>query len=896
MDQGLFANIFDEVSFRQAITDGKPSIPLFKEAIRHSQAVMDEHFRNTLDSVTLVHARSWFMDQLLKHAWLQFFPENIDNIALLAVGGYGRGELHPKSDIDILLLNKDEEAFSANSEAMQGFITFMWDIKLDVGHGVRTIDDCKNEAAKDLTIATNLMETRTLIGADELRADMREITGPNNIWPSDEFFLAKWQEQEERHDKHHDIDYNLEPNIKKGQGGLRDVHTIVWVLERHFGSHELENLTKQGILTDFEYGMLHRCRDFLWQIRYALHMVTGREEDQLLFDFQNEIAEILGFKDDAEQLAVEHMMHQYYRYSLALNELNDLLMLLFKELIIDSQHPADIVPINEYFQRNNDYLEAKQIDLFTHTPNAMLEVFYYLASDSTLKGVRADTIRALRESRHLIDEDFRSHPDNVRTFMAIMRSKDHVTRELERMLNYGILGQYIPEFGAIIGHMQHDLFHSYTVDQHSLRAIKFMRRLRFGVGKELFPLASKLIHNISKKEILYIAALLHDVGKVLPGEHEITGAEIAENFCAQHGLSQKDTDLVVWLIRNHLLYSQTSQRLDLADPDAIHHFATQMGNRRHLDYLFVFSAADIYSTNKKLWTGWRAEQMRTLYSETLHLIRRGLDTPIDKDEWVQETQQAVIERLSEYGYQEDDVFEMWANPGDEYFLRENVDTLVWHALALFKHQDISKPLVLIGDTSDKALEGATQIFIHMKDQPHLFAAMTAALDQLHLNIQDARIITSANNNALDTYIVLDENGDPISEAIRLEKIQRTLEEALSHPEEFPKLIQRRTSRQLKQFDFTPIVNMSNDPFTKRSLLEVIAPDRPGLLARMGRLFMKYEISLETAKILTEGEKIDDIFYITDKNSEPFSDPDFCRQLQEAVIETLTEQVELQATI
>lgn len=896
MNQGLLNAIFDESVFAQSLESGKPAIPLFKDAIRHSQDVMDHHFRTTLDAVTLVHARSWFMDQLLKHAWLQFFPKNTNNIALLAVGGYGRGELHPKSDIDILILNQDEAAFSANSEAMQNFITFMWDIKLDVGHGVRTIDDCKNEAAKDLTIVTNLMETRTLIGADHLRETMRDITGPENIWPSDVFFLAKWEEQKERHEKHHDTDYNLEPNIKKGQGGLRDIHTIVWVLERHFGSHELENLTRLGILTDFEYGMLHRCRDFLWQLRFALHMVTGREEDQLLFDFQKEIAEILGFEDDTEQLGVEHMMHQFYRYSLALNELNDLLMLLFKELIIDSKQDKQIQPINAFFQRNNDYLEITEENLFEQHPNAMLEVFYHLANDESLKGVRANTIRALRDNRHLIDEDFRGNPDNIRTFMAIIRNGEHVTRELERMLNYGILGQYIPEFGAIIGHMQHDLFHSYTVDQHSLRAIKFMRHLRYGAEKELFPLASKLIHNTQKKEILYIAALLHDVGKVLPGDHEITGAEIAEQFCQQHGLIEKDAQLVVWLVRNHLLFSQTSQRIDYADPDAIHHFATQIGDRRHLEYLFVFSAADIYSTNKKLWTSWRAEQMRTLYAETLSLLRRGLEKPINKDLWVQETQQAVIERLAEHGYQEDDVFALWADPGDEYFLRENVDTLVWHALALFKHQDSNKPLVLIGETSSQSFEGATQIFIHMKDQPHLFAAMTAALDQLHLNIQDARIITSANNNALDTYIVLDENGKPITEELRLKKIQSTLEVALSHPEEFSQLIQRRTSRQLKQFEFKPVVNMSNDPFTKRSLLEVIAPDRPGLLARMGQLFMEYELSLETAKILTEGEKVDDIFYLTDKNGNPISDPEFCRQLQAAVISALTEQVELQASL
>lgn len=896
MLHGLQQRIFDSSAFTAELSVGKPPIPLFKNAIKQSQSVMDEHFRDTLDAVTLVHCRSWFMDQLLRCAWSLYFPADTQNIALLAVGGYGRGELHPKSDIDILLLSQDEAAFSEHSDAMQSFITFMWDLKLDVGHGVRTLDDCHREAKGDLTIVTNLMETRTLAGASNLRERMQAMTGPKQIWPSDAFFNAKWQEQIERHEKHHDIDYNLEPNIKNGQGGLRDVHTIVWMLQRHYGDNRLDSLTSNGILTEFEYGMLHRCRDFLWQLRYALHMVTGREEDQLLFDFQKEIANILGFEDDDEMLGVEHMMHQYYRYSLALNELNDLMMLLFKEIMVESKQSDVIEPINEYFQRCNDYLEIKQPDLFTHTPNAMLEVFYTLATDSTLKGVRANTIRALRENRHNIDEAFRADPDNIRTFMALIRNKDHVVRELDRMMRYGILGQYIPEFGNIIGHMQHDLFHSYTVDQHSLRAIKFIRQLRYGIDAELFPLASKLIHNIPKKEILYLAALMHDVGKALPGEHENTGAEITEQFCIQHGLSQKDTDLIVWLVQNHLLYSQASQRIDLADHDALHHFATQVGDRRHLEHLFVFSVADIYSTNKKLWNSWRAEQMRTLYAEISHILRRGLDNPIDKDAWVLETQQAVFERLAEHGYSEQAVLEMWADPGDEYFLRENVDTLVWHALALLKHNNSDKPLVMIGDTSDRAFEGATQIFIFMKDQPHLFAAMTAALDQLHLNIQDARIITSTNNNALDTYIVLDENGKAISDPERIARIKTKLESALSDPSDFPTLIQRRTSRQLKQFEFKPIVTMSNDPFTRRSCLEVIAPDRPGLLARMGQVFMNYEITLETAKILTEGEKVDDIFYLTDKNGEPISDPQMCRELQSAVIKALTEQVELQATV
>ena len=896
MEQGLLSRIFDTQAFNESLVSGKPAIPLFKAAINNAQAVMHAEFRQSLDAVTMVHARSWFMDQLLTAAWNKFFPSNTHNIALLAVGGYGRGELHPKSDIDILLLSTDEAAFSEHSSAMQDFITFMWDIKLDVGHGVRTLDDCKREAKKDLTIATNLMETRTLAGSDDIRSAMAQTTSAEHIWPSDEFFRAKRQEQTERHEKHQDIDYNLEPNIKNGIGGLRDLHTIVWILQRHFGSNKLESLSSQAILDDFEFGMLNRCRDFLWQLRYALHMVTDREEDQLLFDFQKEIAEILGFEDQDDKLAVECMMHQFYRYSMAMTELNDLLMLLFKEIIIESKAPPIVEPINEHFQRRNNYLEIIDPKLFDHTPNAMLEVFYALANDDSLKGVRANTIRAIRDHRHVIDDDFRSDPDNIRTFIAIVRHPNHVVRELERMMHYGILGQYIPEFGNIIGHMQHDLFHSYTVDQHTFRAIKFMRHLRFGIEKELFPLASKLIHNISKKEILYIAALLHDVGKALPGEHELTGGDIAEQFCIQHGLSQKDTDLITWLVKNHLLFSQASQRIDLADPDAIHHFATLIGSSRHLEYLYILSAADIYSTNKKLWTSWRAEQMRTLYRETSSVLRKGLDTPIDKDEWVKETQDAVIERMSEHGYSKEDLFKLWDNPGDEYFLRESVDTLVWHSLALFEHGNSEKPLVLIGNTSNEANEGATQIFIYMKDQPHLFAAMTAALDQLHLNIQDARIITSANNNALDTYIVLDETGNPITEVARLDKIKTNLSNILANTSDFPDLIQRRTSRRLKQFDFKPYVFMSNDPYTKRSLLEVIAPDRPGLLARMGQIFMDFDLILETAKILTEGEKVDDIFYLTDKNGQPISDPNICKELQACVIAELTEQVELQASI
>lgn len=895
MKELLQAALFEQADFRAKLAAGRP-IPVFKERLKAGQEFMYQHFRETLDAVGLVRLRSWFMDQMLAEAWHLYFPAQPDNIALLAVGGYGRGELHPHSDIDVLILLQDDAAFEAHKEPMQAFITFMWDIKLEVGHGVRTLADCEREARGDLTIMTNMMETRALAGPSGLRDEMRKLTSAERMWPSEVFFQAKWDEQIARQRKYQDTEYNLEPHIKNCPGGLRDMHTIAWVMRREFNKGRLSELVNQSILSEFEYKVLRKCRRFLWQIRYALHMLAGREEDRLLFDLQKDIAELLGFSDKDGKLAVEHFMHQYYRYSLALTEMNDLMLLLFKELIIDGKQEARIEVINSHFRRHNDYLEMRDADLFRDTPSAMLEAFYILANDNSLKGVRADTIRALRDNRHSINDEFRHNPDNIRTFMAIMRSKDNVVRELTRMMRYGILGHYIPEFGQMIGHMQYDLFHLYTVDQHTLRCIRFIRQLRYAPDKERYPFATKLMGRVQKQEILYLTALLHDLGKTIPGEHDVSGEIVARKFCERHGLNQKDTNLICWLVRNHLLFSQASQRLDLGDPEALMHFARQVHDMYHLDHLFILSLADIVSTNPKLWTGWRAEQMRQLYLETKWALRRGFDNPIDKDQWIAETQEAAIKLLEADGYNEDDIRNLWADPGDEYFLRETPENLAWHARALFDHGDSSKPLVLIGDTSDRAFEGATQIFIFMKDQPNVFAAMTAALDQLHLNIQDARIITSNNNNTLDTYIVLDETGEAITDKERIEHIRKTLTAALSNPEEFPALIQRRTPRQLKQFKVKPKVIISNDPIKRRTVLEVIAPDRPGLLACMGRLFMEEGLNLQNAKILTEGERVDDIFYVTDKQGNPLSDPDYCHHLQQVIIEALEEQVALQASL
>ena len=636
---------------------------------------------------------------------------------------------------------------------------------------------------------------------------------------------------------------------------------------------------------------------FLWQVRYALHMLAGREEDRLLFDLQREVAALLGFHDDKSRLGVEHFMGRFYRNQLATMELCDLLLLHFNEDFMKRDKVHEVETLNEHFVLNNGFLQLQDAGLFLREPEWLLQVFLLMARTPQAKGIHSDTIRALRDHRHLIDDAYRKNPACNRIFIELISNRSRVVRELSRMMRYGILGRYIPEFGRIIGMMEHDLFHVYTVDEHSLRMMRFLRQLRFGDVRERFPLASELIHRIQKKEILYLTALLHDTGKSIEGDHTINSGILAADFCRQHNLRPTDSHMVSWLCANHLLMSQASQRLDLNNPEDIHLFARDVGDQRHLEMLYLISVADIYSTNPKLWTSWRAEQMSELYRNTQTALRRGLGNPINKEDWIEEIQQEAMNQLLRKGMSEDRVRQIWGEPGDDYFLREGTDNIVWHTLEIDAHGNSSAPLVSIRQTSDRQFEGATQIFIFMKDQINLFAATTATLDQLNLNIQDARIMTSEKeHNAVDTYIVLDENDQPIEEPHRLEHIRQTLIQALSDPDNYTTIIQRRTPRALKQFQVETQVAMSNDPIMQRTVLEVIAADRPGLLARMGAIFAEFGTQMQGAKILTEGERVSDIFYILDRNGQPFSDVQQCIELKEAIIRGLAEQVEAQSAV
>ncbi|OJH07652.1 MAG: protein-PII uridylyltransferase [Alcanivorax borkumensis] len=856
-----------------------------RQFLAQGQERLNQAFETT-DITELVQARAGMVDQVMIAAWSLFGLANRDDVALVAVGGYGRGELHPCSDVDLLVLlsNAPEQALR---DSLERFVAFLWDMGLEIGHAVRTLDECVDLARDDITVATNIMEARTLAGNDILREQLEDRTGPEHMWDSAAFFAAKWQEQTTRHKRFNDTEYNLEPDLKNAPGGLRDVQMIAWVAKRHFNTDSLEALVSNGFLTPEEYGVLRKCLDYLWEVRWQLHVQTERNENRLLFDHQRQLADRLGHENSSANLAVEHFMKDFYRVALALSVLNEMLLQLFDEVILRSDTQEQVRPLNRRFQVRNDYLEISNPDVFEQHPSALLEAFVLMAQNPDLKGIRASTVRALIYHRRQINDAFRNDPTNTNLFMQLLRSPHALFSQLRRMKRYGILGKYLPEFGNIIGMMQYDLFHIYTVDAHTLLVIKNMRRLRYEDLREEFPLASEVFYRLPKPELLYASGLYHDIAKGRGGDHSELGADDAIAFCQRHGLTAWDGKLVAWLVRNHLTMSVTAQRKDISDPDVVYDFARKVGDLVHLDYLYVLTVADINATNPTLWNSWRASLLRQLYTETKRALRRGLNNPVEKQDWIDETRDAALRLLTDRDHDGPEIETLWANIGDEYFLRETPRDIAWHTEALLDREDPEDPLVLIRESSQSVLAGGSQIFIYTPDTRNLFSATVNAIDSLGLTIMDARIITSVDGFSLDTYIVLDEQGTPIGEDwARIEQIRKTLTETLKYPDRYASTVSRRMPRRNKHFDVPTQVVISNDIVNDRTAVDIQTLDRPGLLAHIGRIFMRFEILVQNARIATLGERAEDVFFITDLDGEPVSDPTLCQELQQTLKQEL----------
>ncbi|WP_288384774.1 [protein-PII] uridylyltransferase [uncultured Acinetobacter sp.] len=849
---------------------------------------IQEYYENGHSIRDVVIARSNLIDEALIFLWKHAGLDQ-SRLGLFAVGGYGRKEMLPYSDVDIMILAEDEIDPELEKQ-ISTFISSLWDVgNFKPGTSVRTIQNCVEQATNDLTVATTLIEARLITGNPDLAKWPRRIV--SQTWTDKTFFDAKMAEQAKRHAQHNNTESNLEPDIKNAPGGIRDMNQIGWIAKRHFRVNRIYDLVHLGFITEYELKILEEAESFLWEIRHHLHRLSKRDENRLLFDHQREIAAKFGYTrldGQPANYAVEQFMKRYYRTAQQISTLNEMLLAYFNESVITPRLPnyeRKIEEINENFKLVDKKLAVQHHKVFSENPSAILELFYLLANRPEIEGIRARTLRLLIMAAKRIDQEFRDNPAHQALFMAIIRSPYRLYDTLVDMKRYGILGNYIPAFGQIMGLMQYDLFHIYTVDAHTLLLIRNLNRFKETEFAQHFPVVSSVFQRLARRDIVYLAAIFHDIAKGRGGDHSELGAEDAIEFCRAHGFTERECKLVAWLIQNHLLMSLTAQKKDISDPDVIKEFAEKLGDMEHLDYLYTLTVADINATNPKLWNTWRASLMRQLYTYSRDVIRSGLGRPVDYQMLIEDTKFTASEILvNEFSL--DAVERVWQELGDEYFLKESADEIAWHTRAILLHGDNSAPLVLLRAHRQSA-QDAVQIFIYTQDKPNLFATTVAVLDRMNLDVQDARIITATKAFSLDTYLVLDRFGTLLTDPDREHTVKSALVQALSQSDKYPGLMQRRIPRQLRHFNIENTVDVTLNEALQQNMVEISTLDQPGLLARVGGLFMMQGLDIHSAKIATLGERAEDIFFVTKKDGQPMTTDEatlFAAQLKSALDE------------
>jgi [protein-PII] uridylyltransferase len=779
--------------------------------------------------------------------------------ALLAVGGYGRGELHPHSDIDLLILFRSKPT-SVEQLFSETYIRFLWDIGLQVGHSVRTLKDCVTQARGDVTIATNMMEARTVFGNSELCEKLAIRTGPEKIWSIKKFFRAKSDEQVTRHHRYNDTAFNLEPQIKEGPGGLRDIHTISWIAQRYFGSRDLHTLIEHGFLSEDECRMLIRGRNFLWKIRNALHFLSNRCEDRLLFDYQKEIATEFGYMDDQRSLAVEKFMKRFYRTVKELRFLSDLLLQLFHQEIL-SPNPTLVVDINRRFRAVDGLIETKHSKVFDRQPFALLEVFALLQQRSELHGIQANTIRQIWSSRRLVDNEFRTDIRCRSLFMEMLRSPSGQIHSLRRMNDYGILGAYIPVFGRVVGQMQHDLFHFFTVDAHLLFVVRNLRRFEIADYDDELPLASSIMRAIVKRHRLFLAALFHDIAKGRGGDHSKLGEKEAYDFCRLHDLSEYDSKFVAWLVRRHLLMSWVAQREDISDPNVITKFARTVGNQERLNNLYLLTVADIRGTNPHVWNDWKGQLLMDLYLSTSRALERGIDAPVDLQEQVNDARLETINLLPKLETTIDAANRYWDTLEPSYFLRYSPEIIAWHTQSLLSTPVTDLPLVSVR----AQIESETaQFLICSPDSERFLSDVTAGFDQENMNIIDARVHKPLSGLVMMIFVVLMEPNVLMNEA-QLSSSTHRIKSQLLNPQTHRRHRRKRLAPKIKHFPISTEIKFYSDPDGRHTVMEVTAQDRPGLLHQVANALVHCKARLVNARVSTFGEKAEDVFFLHDRD-------------------------------
>jgi len=829
-----------------------PALPSVRQRFEQRRQEAIGSYRRHLRPETLLGALRRATDQALREIVRHNpLPEGA---ALAAVGGYGRGELYPYSDIDVLILLRGDPGEQDRSR-IEKLIAAMWDLGLDLGHSVRSIDDCRREAANDITVETALMELRWLAGSKTLLRELDEAMREQQ--DTQTFFQAKRAEMLQRHARHQDTPYALEPNCKEAPGGLRDLLMIQWVAQAAGMGGSWREIADAGLLTPAEYRALRRAELAFKRLRIELHLLTGRREDRVLFDLQPGLAAVYGFEATRTRRPSELLMQRYYWAARVVSQLNTILMQAFEEKLFPSPQSAVRI-LDDDFRQVHNRLDINLEDAFERKPTLLLRAFLAMQERPELTGLSARLMRAMWHSRKLIDSQFRRNPVNRYLFMQILRQPHGIVHALRRMTMLNILPRYLPEFRRIVGQMQHDLFHAYTVDQHTLMVIRNLRRFTMPEHAQEYPLASQIIADLDRHWLLYVAALYHDIAKGRGGDHSELGARDARRFCQHHNLDREDTELVEFLVREHLTMSRYAQKRDLADPAVIHEFARRVGTERRLSALYLLTVADIRGTSPKVWNSWKGRLLEDLYRQTLAALGGAQPDPRTVLAQRKEAAAAEIRRL---GLRDESRNAFWEQLDVAYFLRHEASEIAWHTRHLYYRVDTAEPVVKARVVGQNA---GLQIMVYARDKNDLFVSLCGYFDQRSLSIQEARIHTTRHGWALDSFIVLLPGSDKDfrSWANLVEhELAQMLAQGLPPRGRQAGPYGRSRSRRARVFPIVPNVELQPDESSTSWRLSLLASDRPGLLYSLAQVFARHGIDLKMAKIMTLGDRVEDIFIV-----------------------------------
>jgi [protein-PII] uridylyltransferase len=826
------------------------SLAHWRREVKSGREALRQRFAVKPDTPRLLRDHARLVDRVLRGLWTEHaLPRGL---ALVAVGGYGRGHLFPHSDVDVLIL-LPADLGTPPSDAIERFLLNLWDAGLEVGHAVRTIDDCVGEMAGDVTIRTSLLENRLIAGSRRLHAQFRDRFAA--ALDPRAFYEAKSLEQQQRHLKHHDAAYNLEPNVKESPGGLRDLQTVIWIARAAGLGRTWRELASHGLVTDREALAVSAAERFIGSLRVRLHYLAARREDRLIFDLQSALARELGYGDTPAKRASEQLMQRYYRAARLVRQVSTILLQNMHALLFPIA--AAPIPIDDEFEAIDELLHVRDERVFERRPGAMLDAFLHMQRHRELTGMSARTLRALWRNRRRIDAAFRRDPGNRQRFVEFFRAPRGIVHELRRMNLYDVLGHYLPPFGRIVGQMQHDLFHVYTVDEHILMVIRNLRRFTEPQHAHEYPLCSRLVADFERREVLFLAGLFHDIAKGRGGDHSELGARDARRFCRDHALPREDADLVAWLVEHHLTMSSVAQKQDIASPDVVDAFARRVGSERRLVALYLLTVADIRGTSPKVWNAWKAQLLEDLFHATRRVLA-GEDAPRTLQDGLTARQADARRLLRLYAVPDGAEDKLWRHLDTPYFQRHSADEIAWHARHLCWRVERREPVV----KARLARTGAgLQIVVYLPDQKELFARICGFLGRSGLSILEAKVHTTRHGFALDTFMVHDPVNRHASYRETIQYVEHELARALVEQAPLEPPPAGRVSRRLRHFPLTPQVQMFPDDKGTHYILEVVAGDRPGLLAGIAYVLANSGINVASAKINTLGERAEDVFLI-----------------------------------